>query len=241
LLENWDDVRKTQGISILRIQKQQGAVTIIDGQHRAAALDAAQAGFQVLVTLFIDLDIVHCAEIFAMINSTQKAVNPSIAFQLFGYSPDRSPQRTAHDIATLLNTKDGSPFFRRLRMLGTKDDWSLGTSVATLQASSWDSTPETPGKMRTGCPRDGLQDYSSTPSGSLYPWRRRHNTHDGVVQLRVAETWPDQWSERTSSPCLKTTGYAALVEVLRRCQFPRSAQVLATTASGSLFQIRATT
>jgi hypothetical protein len=90
---------------------------------------------------------------------------------------------------------------------------------------------------------DGLQDYSN------YPLRQSfiHGDDDTILTtvwkffLRVAETWPDQWSEENQQSVLvKTTGYAALVEVLRRwLNSPRSAQVLRDDGvRESLFQIR---
>ena len=121
------------GLSTMKIRREKGAAVIIDGQHRVAALDAADPSFQVIVSIFVDLPVVRQAEIFAKINSTQKAVNPSIAYQLFGYSEDRSPQKTAHEIAHILNSTKGSPFYKRLRMLGTKDEWAAGSlSQATF-------------------------------------------------------------------------------------------------------------
>ena len=81
--------------------------------------------------------MVKAAEVFTKINSTQKPVNPSIAFQLFGYSKHRSPQRTAHEIAQTLHVTPGSPFHEQLRMLGTTDGYREGTTSEAKAALEW--------------------------------------------------------------------------------------------------------
>ncbi len=220
-IEDWAEPGGPRDVTLLKIRREPGAVTIIDGQHRAAALDAAASEFSVIVSIFIDLKLTQCAEIFAKINSTQKAVNPSIAFQLFGYAEERSPQRTAHEIAEVLNTTKGSPFYRRLRMLGTKDAWSEGRlSQATFCKELM--------RLYT---RDPLEDENRLLRGerteeySGYPLRKLfiRDQDKGMLELvwkyfvRVAETWPDQWLDKTGDSILpKTTGYAALMAVLRK-------------------------
>lgn len=219
-IEAWDDVDPERGLSRIRILRDAGAVKIIDGQHRTAALDQASADFEVVVTFFVDLDVPRSAEIFSKINSTQKAVNPSIAFQLFGYSEDRSPQRTAHEISEIMNTTEGSPFYRRLRMLGTKDSWSLGTlSQATFAKQLMRLYTRKPEEDQNALlRRDQLKDYPGYPMRSWFA----EGLDEEILQTtwkyfyRVAETWPEQWADSTGHSILtKTTGYTALVEVMR--------------------------
>jgi len=217
---NWEDIDNISNVSSLILQKDKGVLTIIDGQHRAAALDEAPSKFQVIVTFFIDLVMIQSAQIFAKINSTQKAVNPSIAFQLFGYAEDRSPQKAAHDIAYKLNTSEGSPFYKKLRMLGTKDDWAIGTlsqstfSKNLMRLYTKDPTRDEYRLLR----KESLEEYLN------YPLRMNFIKGEDEIILsivwrffyHVAKTWETQWNDESGRSILtKTTGYTSFLEVLR--------------------------
>ena len=107
----------TSTVSILRHGK---AAKIIDGQHRIAGLeDYRGPEFDVNVSVFIDMDLQDQAMMFATINLKQTKVNKSLAYDLYEFTKTRSPQRTAHDIARFLNYKQGSPFYSKVKMLGT--------------------------------------------------------------------------------------------------------------------------
>ncbi len=230
-IEQWTDVEGCAGVSRLVLRREAGAITIIDGQHRAAALDAAGEGFLVIVTFFLDLEMERMAEIFAKINSTQKAVNPSIAFQLFGYGEDRSPQRTAHEIATILNTSEGSPFYKQLRMLGTKDGWAQGrlsqsTFCKTLMTLYTRKPEEDENRLLRG---ETLEAYPSFPMREWFIRREDPRILQTFWKFfyNVASVWPEQWADPTGeSILLKTTGYSAFVDVLKKWLLSdRAAQV----------------
>lgn len=219
-IESWEENQKENGISILKIQREKGAVQIIDGQHRAAALNKAPDDFQVIVSIFVDPEMVRRAEIFAKINSTQKAVNPSIAFQLFGYSKDRSPQKSAHEIAETLNTSEGSPFYKRLRMLGTRDAWASGTlSQATfckelMRLYSRDPNMDENRLLR----HQKLEKYPGYPLRDYFETEQDEKILEVLwgYFFNIAKTWPDQWNDQTGESILvKTTGYIAFMRVLR--------------------------
>ncbi|MGO7164813.1 DGQHR domain-containing protein, partial [Rhizobium johnstonii] len=63
---------------------------IIDGQHRlfafAAADRAERLQMNLLCSVFIDLPKPYQAQLFATINSTQKPVDKSLTYELFGYN-----------------------------------------------------------------------------------------------------------------------------------------------------------
>lgn len=104
---------------IMRIRRGTEIARIIDGQHRIAGLLNYQGPpFQLNVTLFVDMDIEDQALLFATINLKQTKVNKSLAYDLFEFAVLRSPQKTCHNIAKLLNTRDGSPLLHRIKILG---------------------------------------------------------------------------------------------------------------------------
>ena len=229
-INEWENIKNgfSEG-SILTIRREIGAARIIDGQHRGAALDVAAEDFHVIVTIFVDLVTPKCAEIFAKINSTQKAVNPSIAFQLFGYAEDRSPQRTAHEIAQTLNTSDRSPFYKKLRMLGTKDHWAEGgLSQSTFCKEMMRLYVKNPEQDENRLLRgEELDSYPRYPLRSFFIERTDKKILEVMWKFfyHVATTWRDQWQDVDGDSVLtKTTGYAAFMRVLRQWLLGKRAQ-----------------
>jgi DGQHR domain-containing protein len=101
------------------IDNEESVAKIIDGQHRIDGLRGyAGPKFQLNVTLFVDMDIEDQALLFATINLKQTPVGKSLAYDLFEFAKTRSPQKTCHNIAKLLNSREGSPFHRRIMILG---------------------------------------------------------------------------------------------------------------------------
>lgn len=138
-----DEIQTTENIKIdkeshkLFIRKNDKVAQILDGQHRIEGLRASYnnpdlfteelTDFDLNVTIFVDLDIDDQAQIFSVINKAQTKVNKSLVYDLFEYAKNRSPQKTSHDIVRLLNRKEGSPFYRRIKILGTADNKDLET------------------------------------------------------------------------------------------------------------------
>lgn len=116
--------------NLLRIRRGQSVAKIIDGQHRIAGLKKARAHkpddgaseFEVIVTVFVDMDIADQALVFATINKAQTKVNKSLVYDLYEYAHSRSPQKTAHNIAVLLDQREKSPFYRKIKRLGRASD-----------------------------------------------------------------------------------------------------------------------
>lgn len=90
---------------------------VIDGQHRLFAFARAEPQHlddQLLCSVFIDLPKPMQAQIFATINSNQKAVDKSLTYELFGYNlsdePEDqwSPEKLAVFLARRLATDDQS-------------------------------------------------------------------------------------------------------------------------------------
>ena len=94
---------------------------IIDGQHRIEGIKLAKDFVtDLLVVLMFDLTEEEKAYVFSTINSTQTKVDKSLIYDLFDLSQSRSPYKTCHEIARILNSDQDSPFYGRLKMLGKK-------------------------------------------------------------------------------------------------------------------------
>jgi len=107
---------------IMAMRDDEKVAKIIDGQHRIAGLESLEdtdVRFDLNVTLFVDMDIEDQAMVFATINLAQTRVRKSLAYDLYEYTRSRSPQKTAHNIAKLMTSKDGSPLRDRIKILGT--------------------------------------------------------------------------------------------------------------------------
>jgi len=92
---------------------------VIDGQHRIAGLDdVGERTFDVIVSIFVGSDISDQAYIFATVSLEQTKVNKSLAYDLFELARTRSPFRTCHNVAVVLDTFSTSPFYERIKRLG---------------------------------------------------------------------------------------------------------------------------
>ncbi|MBC8987734.1 DGQHR domain-containing protein [Pedobacter sp. N36a] len=105
----------------MKILYNEDVAKVLDGQHRIAGLrhfEQDMSKFQVIVTIYIDMELEDQAIVFATINKEQKNVSNSLVADLFAFAKTRSPQKTAHNIARALNKKEGSPFYKKIKILG---------------------------------------------------------------------------------------------------------------------------
>lgn len=109
---------------------------VLDGQHRLLGLEDSDnsSRFNMPVVFMFGLTAEEKAYIFSIINSKQTKVSQSLLYDLFELTSKRSPQKTAHEIARSMNSMQESPFFNRLKMLGTKD---VGQELATLSQGTF--------------------------------------------------------------------------------------------------------
>ena len=104
---------------IMEIDDDEKVAKIIDGQHRIAGLEGFdEETFQINVVIFIDMEIEDQAMVFATINLAQTKVSKSLVYDLYECTKARSPTKTCHNIARLLNSRQGSPFYDRIKILG---------------------------------------------------------------------------------------------------------------------------
>jgi DNA phosphorothioation-associated DGQHR protein 1 len=110
---------------------------VIDGQHRLFAFGRASAPrleVQMLCSVFIDLPAPMQATIFATINSTQKPVDKSLTYELFGYNvsdereDDWSPEKLAVFLARRLATDPESMMAGRI-VVAPRNDFASAKSM----------------------------------------------------------------------------------------------------------------
>jgi len=212
----------------MRVRDDANVAKIIDGQHRIEGLLGYQQPekFQLNVTLFVDMDMEDQAIVFSTINLKQTPVGKSLVVDLFDYAKTRSPQKTAHNVARLLTSREQSPFYQKIMILGT----ATGKASETLTQAgfvdplikyiSWDPMSD----------RDQLKRGKKLPFATPAEIRVRKVIFRNLfIEERDAEIakimwnyfkgveqrWPEAWGPRKTGLVLnRTTGYRALMRFL---------------------------
>ena len=212
----FDEKRQT-----MKIVRAPQIAKIIDGQHRIKGLEGFAEHFDLNVTIFIDMEVEDQAMTFATINLEQTKVNRSLVYDLYEFQTKRSPQKTCHNIARLLNAEPESPLSGRIKILGkaTGERFEFITQAAFV-SKLMDYVSDDPMKDR-----DLIKRGKKVPSAS-----GRHETklifrelfiQDRDVEIAsivwnfftaVAQRWPTAWHSRERGEILnRTQGFAALM------------------------------
>ncbi|GGE34430.1 DGQHR domain-containing protein [Streptococcus himalayensis] len=98
--------------------------SIIDGQHRLYGIMKSRKKDELVLPciLIFDTEPYEDALIFITINGKQVRVPSSIIYELFEISPNRSEEKTLHNLAKTFNNDEQSPFVNSIKMLGYKMD-----------------------------------------------------------------------------------------------------------------------
>ncbi|MFZ2856548.1 DNA phosphorothioation-associated DGQHR protein 1 [Acidovorax sp.] len=144
----WSVDEQDDGYCVLRIPTKEKLAAIIDGQHRLFAFVSARPqrlDMNLICSIFLDLPKPYQAQLFATINSTQKPVDKSLTYELFGYNIEEedekfwSPDKLAVFLTRKLGTDEKSPLKGRIVIAPKKDDalarmsagapWKVSTAV----------------------------------------------------------------------------------------------------------------
>jgi len=146
----WSVQISDDGCHRLTIPSEAKLAAVIDGQHRlfsfAKANHEALQSMNLICSVFIDLPKALQAQIFATINSTQKRVDRSLTYELFGYNVSEEPEEfwTPDKLAVFftrkLATDTDSPLRGRIMVAPKRDSrlekiaaeatWRISTAVA---------------------------------------------------------------------------------------------------------------
>ena len=220
-----EDARYDPETMRMGIRRDGTVAKIIDGQHRIAGLQEAEQEFKSIVAIFVDMDIEDQANIFATINLKQTKVNRSLAYDLFEFAKSRSPQKTAHNIARLLNFEEGSPLRGKVKLLGVATTPSSGETLTQALVVEELLRLITSNAMKD---RDELRrGRSLTPVAAdqlpRFPFRNLFIAERDAVIARnmwnlfhaVDARWPAAWRYVEPGFILnRTTGFSALMRFL---------------------------
>lgn len=196
---------------------------ILDGQHRVEGLKKLSESerFDVPVSIFVDADIADQAYIFATVNLAQTKVNKSLVYDLLDYAKARSPQKSAHEIVVALDVASKSPFFKKIKRLGTATPGRATGTETLAQATVVNAIlpliskdPESDrfdlAKGRKLSTRN--VSYESAPLRHL--WIKERDTEIARILLEyfsaVKDRWPIAWESNEKGAMLaRTNGFRA--------------------------------
>lgn len=221
---------------------------ILDGQHRIAGFMDLKTGdpiidacyftqegqkipFELIVTIFVGLDMAEQANIFATVNIKQTKVSKSLVYDLEAYSKTRSPQKTAHEIVLALCKHPKSPFFEKVKRLGLKEGAFESLTQAALVEEIINLITKDAMKDRDYLLRKEKEAFSVFRKGldrtdykdNLVFRNAFIEEQDSQILktvtaffLAVKNKWPKAWSKaNTLSIFNRTVGIYALFRVLR--------------------------
>lgn len=200
---------------------------VLDGQHRIAGLEEYKEGgksFQMMVTIFVGMELEDQAIIFATINKTQTKVNKSLVADLFEFATHRSPHKTAHNIVRALNQKEGSPFKDKIKILGAAADKEETITQATFSESLMKLYSKDLVTDRDIYKRGGKPKKFENKELLIRPLRNLFiDEEDGAIAkiiwefFEAVETkWKKAWQEVQPEMILnKSTGFIALMNLFK--------------------------
>ena len=227
----YDEERKT--ISLSNVPRDGDSPTIpirniarvLDGQHRIAGLRSFEGeAFDVPVTIFVGADIADQAHIFATVNLEQQKVNKSLAYDLFSLATSRSPQKTSHNIAVVLDQDKESPLYRRIKRLGvaTEGRKFQPISQATFVESVIRYISKDPKGDRDKLLRRKRLARAHPNEVSRLPFRNLFVEERDIEIVKVLfdyfnsikERWPIAWRNRDRGNMLnRTNGFRAFMRL----------------------------
>lgn len=191
---------------------------VIDGQHRLWGIEGSKYAdhFVLPVAFMFGLTLEEKAYIFSTINSNQRKVDPSLIYDLFEVSKTRSPQKTVHELARVMNNTETSPFYNRLKMLGKKTKsqdkatLSQGTFAKTvLQLITRDADED----IRLMKREESLKEDIRCPFREYFI----ENKDDVIAKIllncftALKNVFPNEWVDPHGNILWKTTGFRAII------------------------------
>lgn len=202
---------------------------ILDGQHRVEGLKGLveHEVFDVPVSIFVEADIADQAYIFATVNLAQTKVNKSLVYDLLDYAKARSPQRSAHDIVVALDGAAKSPFYEKIKRLGTATPGRAPGIETLAQATVVNSIlpliSRDPEADRYDLAKNKKlhvreSEYRSTPLRHL--WVAERDIEIARILLEyfsaVKDRWPQAWESREKGAMLsRTNGFRAFAKFFK--------------------------
>lgn len=218
---------------------------VIDGQHRIAAFmddernwsfDFADESFDINVSIFVGADVSEQANIFATVNLAQTKVNKSLVYDLTELANTSSPYKTCHNVAVALDEEPTSPFYERIKRLGTatpdriKEPLTQASFVESLVKFISPDPVQDRNDLLAGrkLKTASLLDLKKFPFRNLFIDEREIDIAEIIYNYftAVQEKWPDSWRavERTGNLLPRSNAFKAFMIYLRENAYPELAR-----------------
>jgi DNA phosphorothioation-associated DGQHR protein 1 len=240
----WTLTERDHGCFELVVPTKAKLAAVIDGQHRLFAFARASTDTQeplqmeLLCSLYLDLPKPYQASLFATINSTQKRVDKSLTYELFGYNVEEEPKeawtpdKLAVYLTRLLNTDPTSALHGRIAIAPERDpelqklaetaDWKVSTAVvveAILRLYSGNPKRDSNRMAAESRARRSVLDIGrdKSPLRPLYIAANQDEVIYRIVRNYLDACEDVFWSKAPErSFIVRTVGVQALFDVLRR-------------------------
>lgn len=218
---------------ILRILYKDDIAKVLDGQHRIAGFEYyndKRGTFELIVTIYIDMELEDQAIVFATINKEQRNVSGSLVTDLFAFAESRSPQKSGHNIARALNNKEGSPFYKKIKILGNADSSTETITQSTFVESllkyiTKDKQSDRDFYRRNKEKKHAKLDYVEPKDAQRLFLRNIFIDDETDIKIAqivwnyfwvVQQKWPNAWNEPANNNILnKSTGFIALMRFFK--------------------------
>lgn len=222
---------KNEGV--LKLEYKDDIAKVLDGQHRIAGFqnyEGKRGTFELIVTIYVDMELEDQAIVFATINKEQKNVSNSLVTDLFAFAESRSPQKTGHNIARALNKKQGSPFFDKIKILGTAESSNETITQSTFVDSILKYITRDKQSDRDFYRRNKKNENKKLPHIDEKESKRlflRNIFIDDTSDIKIAQIlwnyfcvvqqkWPTAWNIPANNNILnKSTGFIALMRFFK--------------------------
>lgn len=211
-------LEKYPNSGIYEMEFEENSAEIIDGQHRFEGIKNSELeNISVPIAVMFNLDNSDKAYIFSTINNNQTKVDKSLIYDLFDVAKERSPYKTCHEIAKVLNTKADSAYCGKIKMLekrtSAEETLSQGTFVTHLL------------KLITTQPNQDTIDSKndkviSDNKNLVFRKYYRENRDDVIVKILLnyfnaaKNVFFKEWNDEKYI-LTKTTGYSAMIKALK--------------------------
>lgn len=240
IADDENEVNKIEGEDCCEIDFKSN-VFIVDGQHRMMAMcrlydkmiknpslfDSEIINYlnqyKFNCTILVNYDLWEQGQVFINVNFKQKAVNKSLYYEIFGseYRENRSDWRRnkiyiAHTIVKELNEHKDSPFFNRIKMLGTGAGYiSQAFIVESLQPKFnafeiWNLNSD------DACISAFEHSFFGTELLSFFV----------AIKRLLPKYWPSEDEVKGTLIC-KTTGIGAFIRLMSLVRDPENETILA--------------
>ena len=215
------------------IKKDENSANIIDGQHRLAGFDKSTGkDFDIILTLFPELELEEQAYLFSVINTKMTRINASLAQDLYEFATINTPEKLAHNIAKTFNLEPTNPWYQKIKMLGRKEGCSIDPvlsqstftkEIINLICDNKDSYMIRHILKVNNNNRSSLDKFYTLDKAEKFIfWRAFTMDEDKFIftVLRdyfstIQEIYSEDWNDNTKI-LTKTTGYIALMDVFEK-------------------------